>query len=152
MPSNGARKVWLLACSVVFYAMWGWRFVGLVLSVIANTYIVTLAIAHQRRLGRSGRLILTAGVSISLGVLGLFKYYNFFVATLGRMISIDATIAGIILPVGISFYTFQSMSYTIDVYRGGSRRAQLPRLALFVLFFPQLVAGPIVRATICCRR
>jgi alginate O-acetyltransferase complex protein AlgI len=148
VPSNGARKVWLLACSVVFYAMWDWRFVGLVLSVIANTYIVTLAIAHQRRLGRSGRLILTAGVSISLGVLGLFKYYNFFVATLGRMISIDATIAGIILPIGISFYTFHSISYMVDTYRGKiTPTRNFVDVALYVLFFPQLVAGPIVRAT-----
>ena len=148
VPSNGARKVWLLACSVVFYAMWDWRFVGLVLSVIANTYIVTLAIAHQRRRGRSGRLILTAGVSISLGVLGLFKYYNFFVATLGRMISIDATIAGIILPIGISFYTFHSISYMVDTYRGKiTPTRNFVDVALYVLFFPQLVAGPIVRAT-----
>ena len=115
---NTARKSWLLACSVFFYAVWDWRFVGLVLLVIANTYVVTLSIAHQKEHGSTGRVVLATGISVSLGVLGFFKYYNFFIDTLGRLISLDATISAIILPIGISFYTFHSISYMVDTYRG----------------------------------
>jgi alginate O-acetyltransferase complex protein AlgI len=145
---NTARKSWLLACSVFFYAVWDWRFVGLVLLVIANTYVVTLSIAHQKEHGSTGRVVLATGISVSLGVRGFFKYYNFFIDTLGRLISLDATISAIILPIGISFYTFHSISYMVDTYRGKIVPTRnFVDVALYILFFPQLVAGPIVRAT-----
>src|SRR4029453_7031498 len=105
-----------LACSVFFYASWDWRFLGLIFFVIANTYAVTLLVAATADpLWR--RRILVAGVTVSLSVLGVFKYYNFFIDTLPAWIVVPPRIQSIILPIGISFYTFHSLSYMIDTYR-----------------------------------
>jgi len=145
-----ARKRLLLTASYVFYAAWDWRFCGLIL---LSTLIDFVA---GRRLGdaepRSRRFWLLVSVITNLSLLGVFKYFNFFVESanslfgligLGEVRSLD-----LILPVGISFYTFQTMSYTIDVYR---RRldpiSNFSDFALFVSFFPQLVMGPILRAS-----
>jgi alginate O-acetyltransferase complex protein AlgI len=145
--NNLAQKLWLLACSAVFYAAWDWRFLGLVLLVIVSTYAVTLLVAGAEA-ERRRRTILTFGIVVSLGVLGLFKYYNFFVDSLRQILPVQPRIASLVLPIGISFYTFHSLSYMIDTYR---RRIVPTRsfvdVALYILFFPQLVAGPIVRAT-----
>src|SRR5215469_9371888 len=147
LHGNLLRKLWLLACSVVFYASWDWRFLGLIVLVIGNTYTTTLLIYFTKpEVGR--RKILAIGVSVSLAVLGLFKYYNFFAASLSRIVPLDFTIVSIVLPVGISFYTFHSLSYMIDTYRRAiTPTRNLVDVALYILFFPQLVAGPIVRAT-----
>jgi len=145
--SNLLQKCWLLACSAAFYAAWDWRFLGLVLLVIVNTYTVTLQIARTEQ-DRQRKTILTLGLVVSLGVLGLFKYYNFFIDSLRQILPIEPRISSLILPIGISFYTFHSLSYMIDTYR---RRIvptkSLVDVALYILLFPQLVAGPIVRAT-----
>ena len=144
---NSGRKLWLFASSVVFYAAWDWRFLGLVLLVICNTYAVTLLVHHSgSESWRRG--ILTTGIAVSLSVLGAFKYYNFFVDSLAQIAPMDLPTREIVLPIGISFYTFHSLSYMIDTYR----RNIVPTrnfvdVALYILFFPQLVAGPIVRAT-----
>jgi alginate O-acetyltransferase complex protein AlgI len=147
IDSNALRKIWLLACSIVFYASWDWRFLSLVFFVIANTYTVTLVLAAtadpvwQRR-------ILVSGITISLSVLGIFKYYNFFIDSLSSWVVLPIRIQDIVLPIGISFYTFHSLSYMIDTYRRKIvPTANLVDVALYILFFPQLVAGPIVRAT-----
>ncbi len=147
IKSNMLRKFWLLACSVVFYASWDWRFLSLIFFVIANTYAVTLLVAAiNDPKWRHG--ILVAGISISLGVLGIFKYYNFFIDSLSAWMDIPVRIQNIILPIGISFYTFHSLSYMIDTYRRKIvPTTNLADVALYILFFPQLVAGPIVRAT-----
>jgi alginate O-acetyltransferase complex protein AlgI len=147
LRGNLLQKLWLLACSIVFYAAWDWRFLGLVLLVIINTYAVTLLIAGAEA-ERRRKTILTLGITVSLGVLGVFKYYNFFVDSLQQILPVHPRIASLVLPIGISFYTFHSLSYMIDTYR---RRITPTRsfidVALYILFFPQLVAGPIVRAT-----
>jgi D-alanyl-lipoteichoic acid acyltransferase DltB (MBOAT superfamily) len=151
IPSNSWRKIWLLAASCVFYAAWDWRFLGLVLLVIVNTYIVTLTLTltlTRKADDRHRRAILTAGIVTSLGVLGFFKYFNFFAGTISSVFGAPRLVVDILLPVGISFYTFHSLSYMIDTYR----RKIIPTrnvvdVALYILFFPQLVAGPIVRAT-----
>jgi alginate O-acetyltransferase complex protein AlgI len=141
------QKLWLLACSAVFYAAWDWRFLGLVLLVIVNTYATTLLIAGAK-VDHYRSAILTAGVTLSLSVLGVFKYYDFFLDNLRQILPLHPRVAALILPIGISFYTFHSLSYMIDTYR---RRIEPTRnlfdVALYILFFPQLVAGPIVRAT-----
>jgi alginate O-acetyltransferase complex protein AlgI len=145
--SNALRKIWLLACSVYFYASWDWRFLGLVFLVIANSYAVTLLVAATKDPMRR-RHILTAGITLSLGVLGIFKYYNFFVGSLSSWTNLPIRIQDIVLPIGISFYTFHSLSYMIDTYRRKIvPTTNLVDVALYILFFPQLVAGPIVRAT-----
>src|SRR5258708_1598397 len=145
--SNLWQKLWLLACSVVFYAAWDWRFLGLVLLVIINTYATTLLIAGARAEHRRSAF-LTAGITLSLSVLGVFKYYDFFIDNLRQLLPLHPRVAELVLPIGISFYTFHSLSYMIDTYR---RRIVPTRsfvdVALYILFFPQLVAGPIVRAT-----
>lgn len=146
LQKNAARKLWLLGCSVFFYAVIDWRFLGIVLFVILNTYATTLLLTLDRD-QKFRHSVLTVGVTLSLGVLGLFKYYNFFADSFSSWIS-TPRIEGLLLPVGISFYTFHSISYMIDSYR----RRIIPTtnvgdVALYILFFPQLVAGPIVRAT-----
>jgi alginate O-acetyltransferase complex protein AlgI len=149
LPSNRSRKWWLLVASYYFYGSWDWRF----LSLLALSTVVDYVAALQMAAGRRPRAWLLVSMATNLGVLGFFKYFNFFLDSafeLAKSIGLEATSLRleIVLPVGISFYTFQTMSYTIDVYRGrlAARRDMLD-FALYVAFFPQLVAGPIVRAS-----
>lgn len=148
---NTARKALLTIASYVFYAAWDWRFLSLILFSTLLDYMVGLRLEASSA-PPARRRYLFVSLMGNLGVLGFFKYFNFFVgeftalsARLGTPIE-DAAL-NIILPVGISFYTFQTLSYTIDVYRGRlTARRNFLDIALFVAFFPQLVAGPIVRA------
>src|ERR1700758_3569169 len=151
LRSNATRKAWLLLCSYVFYAAWNWKFTFLILGSTIVDYVV------GRMLGRYKdpawrRLWIGMSVGVNLGVLGFFKYFNFFVSSASEFLAwlglpASTSTLNLILPVGISFYTFHSMSYTIDVYRGKQRPvSNFVDLALFVSFFPPLVAGPIVRA------
>jgi alginate O-acetyltransferase complex protein AlgI len=148
LRSNSARKTWLLACSYVFYGAWDWRFLGL----IAGSTLLDYVAALRMRASPRPRAWLLVSLSGNLGSLALFKYYDFFLASaleLSRALGFEASehTLGLILPVGISFYTFQTLSYSIDVYRGHLEPVKrLDDFALFVAFFPQLVAGPIVRA------
>lgn len=145
-----ARKVFLLAGSYWFYAHWDWRFLGLILLSTLVDYVVGLGLS--RTVGpRSRRAWLLLSLGVNLGVLGFYKYFDFFVESLARLVQPwgwDPQGLGLVLPIGISFYTFQTLSYTIDVYRGRMEATSDPLdFALFVGFFPQLVAGPIVRAS-----
>ena len=151
MRENAARKIWLLFCSYIFYAAWNWKFTFLLLGSTTVDYFVGRMLArHKERAWRRAWIIVS--VCANLGVLGLFKYYNFFVSSASGFLAwlgLPASVStlNIILPVGISFYTFHSMSYTIDVYPGRQRAiSNFADLALFISFFPPLVAGPIVRA------
>ena len=151
MRNNAARKVWLLLCSYAFYAAWSWKFTFLLLGSTTVDYIVGQMLGRTES-PASRRFWIATSICVNLGVLGFFKYFNFFVSSASEFLAwlgLPASVNTLylILPVGISFYTFHSMSYTIDVYR----RKQAPisnfvDLALFVSFFPPLVAGPIVRA------
>ena len=147
-----ARKLWLLLCSSVFYGAWDWRFLGLLYGTTLLDWCVGLLLQRGYGRPRARKALLVASLAANLGTLGLFKYFDFFATSamaLGRWLGIDVGLhtLHLILPVGISFYTFQSLSYTIDVYRGTLRAERsLLDFALFVSFFPQLVAGPIVRA------
>ncbi len=147
---NSARKTLLLAASWYFYAYWDWRFLSLILiSTLVDFWI-------GRQLGGTSdsgwrKRLLASSLIVNLGLLGFFKYFNFFIESFGPLVESVGLHAGtlnIILPVGISFYTFQTLSYTIDIYRGNMEpHESLLDFALFVGFFPQLVAGPIVRAS-----
>jgi len=139
---------WLLAASYFFYGWWNPLYLLIITySTVINYYAVILMQKSQNK-----KLWLTVSIVNSLGVLGFFKYgafiaenLNIFLSRLGEPFSIPAP--GVLLPVGISFYTFQSMSYTIDLYRGKVKReSSFIRFATFVSLFPQLVAGPIERA------
>lgn len=151
LPTYRAQKLWLLACSCFFYGCWDYRFLGLIMFAACVDFVVAQALAsHEKPLVR--RAILLVSLVLNLGLLGFFKYYNFFVTSgVGFLhwmgFTVTPSTLEIVLPVGISFITFQTLSYTIDVYR---RELEPSRdffdFALFVAFFPQLVAGPIVRA------
>lgn len=145
------RLWWCLAASYFFYGWWDWRFLGL---IIFST-IVDFAIGGRMAATTQAdtrKQLLWLSVAINLGVLGFFKYFNFFADSLQQAIApfgweLSWHTLHIILPVGISFYTFQSMSYTIDIYRKDLEpEPSFLRFATYIAFFPQLVAGPIVRA------
>ncbi|MEX1312310.1 MAG: MBOAT family O-acyltransferase [Candidatus Sulfomarinibacteraceae bacterium] len=146
-----AQKLWLLACSYLFYAAWDWRFLSLIWISTAVDYLVGLRLGAEHDPSRR-RLWVSVSIVANLGILGVFKYFNFFAETLASLLAllglpVAHDVLDIILPVGISFYTFQTMSYSLDIYRGRLEPTRSVRdLALFVGFFPQLVAGPIVRA------
>lgn len=140
LPSNLPKQLFLLAASYYFYAWWDWRFCALLLFVTVSAYL-TAKFAFKKT-----PFIL--GVVIPLGVLGIFKYFDFFLASFTGLFGRSPRFIGIILPVGISFYTFQALSYVIDVRRGKlAAETDFVRLALYISFFPQLVAGPIIKAT-----
>ena len=137
------RHIILLAASYVFYGWWNWKCAFLMLALTAISYWSSLKVDKT-----NNKFYLSIGIIFPLVILGIFKYYNFFVDSFCYMIGISK-IGGlnIILPVGVSFYTFQSMSYTIDVYRKHINcEKSFIKLALYIAFFPQLVAGPIVKA------
>ncbi len=150
VPSLRIRKQILLVASLYFYAYWDWRFLALLCTTICFDWCLALQISRAQS-PTARRLYLSASVASNLVILGFFKYYNFFIASAQEIFSGIGWHAGslnIVLPLGISFFTFQSLSYTIDVYRGHLQaRKSLFDYALFVSFFPQLVAGPIIRAT-----
>ena len=151
LRNHTARKVWLLGASYVFYGAWDWRFLGLIWISTIVDYLVGRGLLASDDDRRRRRLLLVS-VAVNLGILGFFKYYGVFVDSamsfLDRIgLSTSHSTLEIVLPVGISFYTFQTMSYTIDAYRRQLTPSRnLLDVALFVAFFPQLVAGPIVRA------
>jgi alginate O-acetyltransferase complex protein AlgI len=151
LTSHRARKLWLLAASYFFYGAWDWRFLSLIVGSTALDYVVGLRLEGNDD-ERSRKRWIALSVVANLGLLGVFKYANFFLDSAIRLASalgFEASphVLGIVLPVGISFYTFQTMSYSLDVYRRELRAVRDPLdFALFVTFFPQLVAGPIVRA------
>ena len=147
-----AQNVFLIIASYVFYGWWDWRFLFLIaFSSIVDFSIGQLLFRAKREIYR--KLWLFLSISINLGILGFFKYYNFFVDTFVNAFTllgnpIQATTLYIILPVGISFYTFQTLSYTIDIYRNKIQPTKdVVAFFAFVSFFPQLVAGPIERAS-----
>ncbi len=152
LRSNSLRKLWLLACSYFFYAAWDWRFLGLILFSTSLDWLCGARIHAARGNRRRMRLWLALSLIGNLGLLGTFKYADFFAESLNALLhwlglGMSTPMLNLILPVGISFYTFQTLSYSLDIYFGKlepSRR--FLDLALFVAFFPQLVAGPIVLA------
>jgi alginate O-acetyltransferase complex protein AlgI len=149
--SKRYRNIFLLGCSYVFYGYWDWRFLSLILMSTMLDYFVGLAIHRTDDRTRRNRLLFLS-VAGNLTLLGVFKYYNFFVDSFADLASVfglhlDFAHLNVLLPVGISFYTFQTLSYTIDIYRGRMEPTKsFQNFALFVAFFPQLVAGPIERA------
>jgi len=152
LPSRRAQNFLLLVASYVFYGWWDHRFLALIAISSICDYVVGQALERERApLRRKCWLLLS--LVVNLGVLGFFKYYDFFVSSLGEGlqrldIHVHLRTLNVILPVGISFYTFQTMSYTIDIYRRQLRPVRDPiAFFAFVSFFPQLVAGPIERAS-----
>ncbi len=145
------KVYFIVVASLVFYGAWNYKFIPLLVGSAVADYFIAQAIGAARS-QRSKKRWLTLSVAINLGILGLFKYADFVLASVAdflRLFGYDASLPALafILPVGISFYTFQSLSYTIDVYRGDMEpRKGLVEFTAALSFFPQLVAGPILRA------
>lgn len=140
-------KVLLLCASYVFYMWWDPRFIVLILTSTIVDYF--LGIWLEITSGRRKKLLLAISLIVNLGILGFFKYYDFFAGSLAGLLHISASsvVLQIVLPVGVSFYTFASLSYTLDVYWGKMKAVtNFIDYALFIAFFPHLIAGPIIRA------
>jgi alginate O-acetyltransferase complex protein AlgI len=140
-------KVLLLLASYVFYMWWDPRFIVLILtSTIVDYY---LGILLETVTGSRKKLLLGISLIVNLGILGFFKYYDFFAGSLADLLHIarSSIVLQVVLPVGVSFYTFASLSYTFDVYWGKMKAVRnFIDYALFIAFFPHLIAGPIIRA------
>ncbi|RYD70380.1 MAG: MBOAT family protein, partial [Sphingobacteriales bacterium] len=147
---NFHRKVLLLGASYFFYGCWDWRFAIMLFAISLADYFFARAMADCKIIGRK-KLLVTLSVVMNMGVLCYFKYFNFFADSFVGLCNAMGFHAShvtinVILPVGVSFFTFQALSYTIDVYRGTIKPARLVvDYLLSSSFFPQLVAGPIVR-------
>lgn len=134
----------LLLASLVFYGWGEPKYVLLMVLSILSGYVFGLLVERYRN-KRSGRTLCVISVGISLSFLLCFKYLDFFLENLNRAAGLEISLLGLALPIGISFYTFQIISYTVDVYRGERAQRNLIHLAAYVVMFPQLIAGPIVR-------
>jgi len=145
------KPVHLLVVSYIFYGYWDWRFCSLLALSTVVDFVIGQSL-YTTKSPRTKKYLLWTSMGVNLGILAFFKYFNFFVDSFESMLAgfggqLDYLHLNIILPVGISFYTFQTMSYTIDIYRGKLKPTKsLLDFAVFVAFFPQLVAGPIERA------
>jgi len=147
-----AQNILIVLGSYFFYGWWDWRFLSLILFSTLVDFLVGIQLGTANEKPKR-KILLWTSILVNLGFLGFFKYYNFFLDNFTTAFSffgneISASSLNIVLPVGISFYTFQSLSYTIDVYRKNlDPTKDFFAFAAFVCFFPQLVAGPIERAT-----
>jgi alginate O-acetyltransferase complex protein AlgI len=146
------QNVLIVIASYLFYGWWDWRFLGLIIFSTLVDYLVGIGLSNQENITKR-KVLLWTSILVNLGFLGVFKYYNFFLDNFLTAFSffgseIKGNTLDIILPVGISFYTFQTLSYSVDVYK---RKLEPTKdffaFSAFVCFFPQLVAGPIERAT-----
>lgn len=149
VSNHRSQKLVLLAASYYFYAYWDWRFAGLLFASTVINYGLSGMMEGSNPSRR--KLLVTLALVYSLGVLVLFKYFNFFIDSFRVMVGLPHDSGGtldLILPAGISFFTFQILSYTIDVYRGTLRHhPRFSDFAFFVAYFPHIFAGPIVRAS-----
>ena len=147
------QNAFLIAASYFFYGWWDWRFLALIACSSLVDYSIGIALCRTNSKGKRKLLLLTS-ICVNLGILAFFKYFNFFASNFERAFTFfgqsisDPILLNVLIPIGISFYTFQTLSYTIDVYK---RKVESTKDILaffaFVCFFPQLVAGPIERAT-----
>ncbi len=146
------QNLFIVVVSYVFYGWWEWKFLGLIFISSLLDYLIGLGFLKYKKIQRR-KLLLFISISVNLGILFAFKYYDFFITNFANVFSffgekISVTSLNIILPVGISFYTFQTLSYSIDVYKKKlAPTKDVVSFFAFVSFFPQLVAGPIERAS-----
>ncbi len=147
-----AQNIFLLLVSYFFYAWWDWRFLSLIIFSSIVDYVIGLRL-HEAESAIIKKRWLLLSLSVNLGLLGVFKYYNFFVESFVVFAenwdwTPNELTLNVILPVGISFYTFQTLSYTLDIYRGTLKPTKdIVAFFTYIAFFPQLVAGPIERAS-----
>jgi alginate O-acetyltransferase complex protein AlgI len=135
---------WLVAASAVFYAWFSIRYLVLLAVLIVFNYLMGVLLARDFQAGRRRPALLAFGIAVNLAVLGYFKYTNFFIHNINALFGADFLLRQIILPIGISFFTFQKIAYLVDAYRGETKEYDFLDFSLFVMYFPQLIAGPIV--------
>lgn len=135
--------VWLAAASVFFYGYWNPVYVSLLLGSIVFNYVIGLALA-RRPVGRARTAVLAFGVVSDLAVLGYFKYANFFVLSINQALQTDWSVESVLLPLGISFFTFTQIAFLVDVWAGKAKEGSFIHYVLFVTYFPHLIAGPVL--------
>lgn len=139
ISSHYVSKAWLAACSLFFYGFWDPMYLPIILVSIAINFILgRFLILHKKK------AYLVVGITFNLGLLGYFKYFDFFLTNMNFLFSSDIPLLNVVLPLGISFFTFQQISYLVDCYKGKVEDYSFINHTLFVTFFPQLIAGPIV--------
>jgi alginate O-acetyltransferase complex protein AlgI len=149
MPRPYHWRPFIIAASYVFYSWWDWRFVFLLAGSTLLNHVMAARI-HRARVAAQRRALLIVAVGANLALLGYFKYYDFFVSSTQNLLSVVGAdlpldVRSVVLPVGISFYTFMGISYVVDTYRGDFEPVSFGKFAAYLSFFPHLVAGPIVR-------
>lgn len=143
------QNLFIVVASYIFYGWWDWRFLILIAITTVLSFLSGIGI-EKAPTQRGKKAVMIANIIVNLGILGIYKYYNFFAREFAQLLGIesDFLLLHLILPVGISFYTFQALSYSIDVYRKQIEPCHdIVAFTAFLSFFPQLVAGPIERAT-----
>lgn len=139
-------KFWLVACSLFFYGYWDASYLPLLLGSIAFNFIAGNVVSPYKEIGinLSRKAVLTCAVIINLSALGYYKYSNFFIENINNLTNLEVAFKNIILPLGISFYTFTQIAFLVDSYKGKAKEYDFVNYALFVTFFPHLIAGPIL--------
>lgn len=136
------QRLFIILASLAFYGYQNVKYLALILASIAINYVIALAI--QKTKNNASKVFLILGILFNVALIGYYKYYDFFIENMNLVLGTDFVLKRIMLPLGISFFTFQQLSFLVSVYRKEEEVGRLRDYALFVLFFPQLVAGPIV--------
>jgi len=143
--SRGHHKIamsWLVGASLFFYGWWNPAYLGLIMSSMLFNYAIGVGLGNGKQLQR--KTLLICGIIVNLSLIGYFKYANFFIDNLNSVINNSIHLESVILPLAISFFTFQQIAYLVDAYKGEAKEYDFLHYCLFVTFFPQLIAGPIV--------
>lgn len=139
LKNRNIRIIWLVLCSLFFYGWWNFYYLILIISSVLFNYFISSFLHRPNKI-----IFLWIGIISNLSLLGYFKYFNFFIENINELTGSAFLIRNIILPLGISFFTFQQISYIVDIYNKKSKKGSLLYYFVFVVFFPQLIAGPIV--------
>jgi len=137
-------KAWLVFTSLYFYAYFNYWYLLIIIASIFSNYFIGQYFHNKGCTSWKRRLTLILGIIFNLGMIGYYKYYDFFIDNINSIFSTNIPLLKVLLPLGISFFTFQQLSFVIDSYRGKSLKYDFLSYCLFVTFFPQLIAGPIV--------
>ena len=148
LTPNKFKNLTLLLVSLIFYSWGEPKYFGIMIASIVVDYVVSRAIEKNRNNKKICIMLLSISIVFNLGMLFFFKYFNFFIENINNILGVSLKYVNITLPLGISFYTFQTMSYTIDVFLGKVKAEKnIINFGAFVCLFPQLIAGPIVKYT-----
>lgn len=140
---KGVGAGWLALCSLFFYAWWDWRYIVLLIASICGNYFIGGFIARHANQS-IGKKMLWAGVAVNLALLGYYKYADFFLSSINAIFSAQVPLLGIVLPIGISFFTFTQIAFLADAYVGKVTEYRFVYYVLFVTYFPHLIAGPVL--------